>query len=578
MQASRLLIGVAVAALLLPVQDRADSAPPTAAPSPSNIVQSTQPSAPSAGSLESLVEEVTVAELPPPPPPVEIPAHARRDPTAVGVLDPSEHGLSADPWRGASGPFLSTLLRRMNTPLASRWAHIALRDALLARSSAPRNVNPVDWVGERAWLLLRLGEADGARMLVSGVDVDRFTPKMFQVAMQSALANADPSGLCPIEGGLQRVERRVYPLIQSMCSALAGEPESADAQIDSARRRGSVGGVDLVLAEKVVGAGSDTRRAVNVEWEPVERLNTWRFGLATATGMTFPDRLTNSAPARVRAWQARAPLLSAAQRLESARIATGLGVFSSQSLIDLYATIYDATDANDLSGTDAWQLHLAYFGRDREAKLAAMRRLWVSGDDSYLREGSRAVLGRAASRIAPDAELQSDAPQLIASMLAAGLDRHAARWANVVQQMDDEAADRSWAMLALAAPGNSNVDVSAGRVSAFIGRDNSPGKQRSALLVAGLAGLGRLDLSAAGRLNSRYGLGLNRKSRWTQMIDGAAALRQPGTVALLTATGLQAPRFSEVPSAHLFHAVAAMRRTGQEFSARMIAAEALSRT
>ena len=62
------------------------------------------------------------------------------------------------------------------------------------------------------------------------------------------------------------------------------------------------------------------------------------------------------------------------------------------------------------------------------------------------------------------------------------------------------------------------------------------------------------------------------------MIDGAAALRQPGTVALLTATGLQSPRLSEVPSAHLFHALAALRRTGQDFTARMIAAEALSRT
>ena len=88
-------------------------------------------------------------------------------------------------------------MRRMHTPIASRWAHIALRDALLAKLRAPRDVNPVDWVAERAWLLLRLGEADAARMLVSGVDTDRFTPKMTQVAIQSALANADPPALVP---------------------------------------------------------------------------------------------------------------------------------------------------------------------------------------------------------------------------------------------------------------------------------------------------------------------------------------------------------------------------------------------
>ena len=85
----------------------------------------------------------------------------------------------------------------MDTPIASRWAHIALRDALLAKAPAPRDVNPVDWVAERAWLLLRMGEADAARMLVAGVDTDRFTPKMVQVAVQSALANCRPAGAVP---------------------------------------------------------------------------------------------------------------------------------------------------------------------------------------------------------------------------------------------------------------------------------------------------------------------------------------------------------------------------------------------
>ena len=44
---------------------------------------------------------------------------------------------------------------------AYRAAQCAARTA-----AAPRNVNPVDWVAERAWLLLRMGEADAARMLV----------------------------------------------------------------------------------------------------------------------------------------------------------------------------------------------------------------------------------------------------------------------------------------------------------------------------------------------------------------------------------------------------------------------------
>ena len=62
------------------------------------------------------------------------------------------------------------------------------------------------------------------------------------------------------------------------------------------------------------------------------------------------------------------------------------------------------------------------------------------------------------------------------------------------------------------------------------------------------------------------------------MIDAAAGRGQPATVLILTGTALQTPRFDRVPSSHLYHAVAALNRTGQGFTARMIAAEALSRT
>ena len=591
MRANRLVLMSAIMALALPAlaQDRAQpgvtqTPAPTPTPTPTQtepVTQTPSQSSPTGnvfGESETGTIEVSEAELPAPPPPVELPDHARRDPWAVGGLDPVQLGLGANPWGGASGAFLSGLMRRMETPLASRWAHIALRNALLAEARAPRNVNPVDWVAERAWLLLRMGEADAARLLVSGVDVDRFTPKMFQVAVQSALANADPSGLCPLQEGIREVEQRVVPLVDAMCASLSGEPESAAAQIDAARRRGRIGGIDLVLAQKVVGAGADTGRAVTVEWEPVDRLTSWRYGLATATGMTLPDRLIRSAAPQVRAWQARAPLLTPQQRLESARIAAGLGVFSSQALIDIYSLIYDATDLDQLSETDAWQLRLAFVGRDQGARMAAIRRLWAIGDGPLQREASRAMVARAASRITPDPDLQEDAPALIASMLAAGYDREAARWILAVRRMDDRFADQSWAMLALAAPQTNGLDLSFGRVNAFISRDQSPDKKRSALLVAGLAGLGRLDGESADRLNRRHGLGIGRRTRWTRLIDGSAGLGQAGSVLVLTGTGFQAAGFEQLPSSHLFHAVAALNRTGQGFTARMIAAEALART
>jgi len=586
-RAKPLLFAAAALALALPALAQEsilppgfgnDLAPPPPVASPPAAPTTPTPAPPVAGEQIAVVDELeSDEELLPPPPQIEIPESSRRDPYFVGAIDPVRVGLNSAPWGTASGAFLGTLMRRMDTPLASRWAHIALRNALISTTKAPRNINPVDWAAERAWLLLRLGEADAARMIVADVDVDNFTPKMFQIGVQSALSSGDPVALCPLQEGIAKVESRISPLVKAMCAALTGNPETAAADIDAARRRGTIGGIDLLLADKVVGAGADTARAVTIEWEPVDKLTSWRFGLASATGLIPPERLMSGASLRLRAWQASLPLLPAEDRLASARIATGLGVFSSTALTDLYSAIYDATDADELPQSDAWQLRTAFVGRDQETRLAAMRRLWAIGKDPLGREASRALVARAATRIAPDAALQSDAPDLIASMLAAGYDREAAEWAGAVRRMDDEPADACWAMLVLAAP-SKGVDTSFGRINAFIGRDDSKGRRRSALLVAGLAALGRIDPRTAARLNSRYDLGLNRPTRWTRMIDGAAQRGQQGTVNLLVATGMQTSRFGDVPASHLAHAVAAMRLSGQEYMARMVASEALART
>jgi hypothetical protein len=62
------------------------------------------------------------------------------------------------------------------------------------------------------------------------------------------------------------------------------------------------------------------------------------------------------------------------------------------------------------------------------------------------------------------------------------------------------------------------------------------------------------------------------------MIDAAAGRGQAGTVLILTGTGFQTPRFEQLPAEHMYHAITALERTRQDFTARMIAAEALSRT
>jgi hypothetical protein len=91
------------------------------------------------------------------------------------------------------------------------------------------------------------------------------------------------------------------------------------------------------------------------------------------------------------------------------------------------------------------------------------------------------------------------------------------------------------------------------------------------MLVAALAGLGRFDDPAS------LGVDPIARSRWSQLIGLAAQRKQPGTVALLAAVGMQTGGWRGVPPEHLYHALKALRTVGYEYEARMIAAEAMTR-
>jgi hypothetical protein len=524
------------------------------------------------------VEELGELEVPvPPPPPIEIPNFARRATDVVGVIGPGSWGLEYDAFGRANGRFLSTLMRRTDAPIPSRWMSILLRRALLSRVPAPSFVHPVDWVAERAWLLLRMGEADAARMLVQSVDVDQFTPKMFAIAVQTALATSDPAALCPLVApGRETSEEPVWPLADAMCAALEGESGRASSLIDQARRRSRAQGIDLELAEKVIGAGANTRRAVTIVWDDVEGLNSWRFGLASATGVEIPTRLLGNAGAHVRAWHARAPMVPLEQRVASAQTAAALGVFSNASLVEMHSLIADNTDPSEMRESVGGRLRRAYVSRDRAARMDALRDLWGDvGNDPIQRHARLILTATAAARIAPSAELAADAPELLASMLTAGYDSQAAQWASAAEAMEGKDGDIAWALVALASP-RPRVDISAGRIGTFQGNDDSEGQLRSKMLVAALGGLDRIPGGAAD-LAEDLNIPIGKQNRWTRLLERAVQSRQQGTVALLAAVGMQTGGWAGVPPEHLYHIVSALRRVGLDYEARMIAAEALAR-
>ncbi|WP_375392667.1 hypothetical protein [uncultured Sphingomonas sp.] len=497
----------------------------------------------------------------------ELPPFARRPLGHVGPVTASDGGLPADAFGVEDGRYLETLMRRLSAPLPSRWLSILLRRALLSEVDTPHHVDGANFAAERAWLLLRMGESVGARAVVQAVDDADYTPKLYQVALNAMLATGDPAGLCPLaDRGRATTGEPGWALAQAMCAGLTGAPKQAATLIAAARRRHLAGGVDLLLARKVAGAGGG--QAITIEWDAVDRMTPWRFGLATATGVAVPDPLLATTGPQMGYWRALAPAIAPAARVRAAEAAAAQGVLSNAALVDLYASLGASTDddpVDPVTTAAAQDLGAAYADPSADARLQAIKRLW--GDPTPY---ARLVLtARAAARVPPSAARAADADRLVAAMLTAGLTESAARWRPVAATGGD-----AWAMLAVADPGAPTL-----RYSDLSGYAGSGGDARlkQRLLFAGLAGLGRLQRDDVERAAAALDVRIGATDRWTAAIDRAAANGEVGTVVLLAAIGMQTPSWRGVPPAALYRIVAALRAVGMENEARMIAAEAIAR-
>jgi hypothetical protein len=129
-------------------------------------------------------------------------------------------------------------------------------------------------------------------------------------------------------------------------------------------------------------------------------------------------------------------------------------------------------------------------------------------------------------------------------------------------------------LLAVGAPRPGDASAA---LSAFQDADDSPNDRRTRMLVAALAGLDRISADEASQYAAELRIPFAREDVWTRALDEAVRARQPGTVALLAAVGMQAGDWSQVPAAHLYRIVRALRLAGLDYEARMIGAEALMR-
>jgi hypothetical protein len=420
-------------------------------------------------------------------------------------------------------------------------------------------------------LLLRIGSADGAVRMVQAVDPPAATPRLLNVALDSYVASADPLGMCPlVPFATDAAKGNQWQLIRAICSGFSGEGSAAREQIDRARRQVGMDRIDVVLAEKIVGASQNGRRAVTVQWDDVDQLTRWRFGLALTAGIEPPEALYVSADRNYQAWRARAPMAPLASRVQAADMAAAMGVMSSADMIDLYGATFDDPGTDEALRDRMALLRTAYVAADVDDRVRAMQALWNRSENAFVRYSAHVLTAHAAARVAPSDDLSDYADDLIVSMVSAGFDTSAARWSQVVPT-----GSLGWAVLSLAVPGRSQL--SASDVGEFFDADQSEDARKSAFLVAGLAGLGRISSADRDSLADDLGIGLGGESRWSRAIRAAASQGNDGLVTLLVGMGMQGNDWSAMTPRQLYHVVSALRIAGRQAEARMIAAEAVSR-
>ena len=503
--------------------------------------------------------------------PLPAPSAPPPDRVVQTIRDPGGFGDAA--FAGSDGRFVAGLLRRLTAPGASRWSHIILRRALLT-AGPPVGAAASEWVAERARVLFAIGEVDAAKALLDPLPPDQMTPQLIRIIGQVTLAAGDIPGLCPVADAGDAVSPDpLWRLATAMCAAIGGDDVGAASAFDRLHHDRVVDGFDLQLGERIAAISLARGRAANLDWSSVRTMTPYRFGVAVAADVAIPLPLLTELAAKTGGtswgWMLRAPGQIPAARAAALEAAAVLGIASADDFVGGIAAASAGLDRSALAAAPAGRLRDAYAAPTTAARVAALRSIVADAGDGG-RYAALIETGLAAARLPVDRAFATDAGDLIAAMLAVGVEDRAARWWPVVATGDDVPSRAAWALLAVGA--NGGIPVSPTQFAAWA-KDVSP--HRAALFLAALDGLGSARGAAWDRICADAGL-VPMANSWTRAIDAAGAAKRPGEVAVLAATGLQT-NWRSVPPAHLRHIVAAWVAAGHGHEARMLAAEAVTR-
>jgi len=499
-----------------------------------------------------------------------VPRAKRRSLGVVGVINQSQGGFPVSTFANSDGEYMMRLTKSLEAPFLSRWVSILTRRLLLSKTAAPQNVDGADWVAERAWLLLRMGESVNARHLIQQVDANQYSSRLYNVSMPVFLANGDLAGFCPLADAAARTtDAPSWKMSRAICLSLSGEQSRATSMLNRARRGQWASGVDYLLAEKAIGAGTNGRRAVKIEWDDVRGFNAWRHGLSIATGVKPPERFYNVSGRHVRSWLVLAPMISINDRILSSYAAAANGTLSNKAMVDLFASAEEDKDASVNSIEKVNWLNQAYTA-NVEGRIEAMRSLWNSRESKVAQYSMKILTARAAARIMPTDLSSDDVNIIVSSMMTAGLDTQSLKWLEYA-----ETGSLAWAQIMVGS--DSDIVLTESTIDSFTIQDDNGNLKKTKLFLAALDGLGRIEEGVYQEAAAQYNSDSRKDNRWSRSLSKAVDRDDKAAVVLLVAAGLQGNDWSKVPAFHLYHLTKALKNIGLEAEARMIAAEAIDR-
>lgn len=520
-------------------------------------------------------EAPPVIDMPPPPP---LMAHSAQ----VGLHGPETGGFGPNLWAGSQGAFVKDLMRRTPAPTASRFGHVLLRRALLSITPTPQGALPANFVAERAHLLLRMGEAEGARTLVSQVPLNSYTRRLFEVAPHAHMASGDVAGLCPlVQTGITISGDPLWPLASAVCAALQGDDAGASLILDRERENRTAKAFDILLADRLSVALAGGERGVNVSWPGDAKLTTYRLSMALAGGVEVPRPLLSGANSAVKGWLVRKAQVPLAARLEAARIAAANGAIPAQELINLWSLQAVNLDETAIRSLPVGQLRAAYTAPTYNARLRAMSSLWGSAQSDHDKVALQLVTSRAAAGFPVEKRWLGAGPDLVRSMLLAGDVKGALKWYELARReakaRNPKAGEPLMAIwpLALTADAMGRVPHSAGLFELWADMLDGSGSEQERLqqlLGASVAGLGLIN---ANDLPSDATVEFVNNG-YTKRLRLAAQAGRRGEVIMLSALGLGQDAKTVSPS-YVYEIVAALRKVGLRREAGLIAAELLIR-